>query len=70
MNLATPSELARALCVNQTTVSRNVQLYKDKGPEGFIDNRSDRSPYKFTQKKQQTVKRLLDEGPSRQLRLK
>jgi hypothetical protein len=62
LNLATPSELAKALCVNQTTVSRNVQIYKDKGPEGFIDNRSDRSPYKFTKKKQQIVKRLLDEG--------
>ena len=62
LNLVTPSKLAKALGVNKTTVSRNVQIYKDKGPEGFIDNRSDRSPYRFTKEKQQIVKRLLDKG--------
>ena len=62
LELATPSKLAKALGVNQTTVSRNVQIYKDKGPEGFIDNRTDRNPYKFTKSKQQVVKRLLDKG--------
>jgi len=62
LNLATPSKLAKALGINQTTVSRNVQIYKDKGPEGFIDSRSDRSPYKLTKEKQQVVKRLLDKG--------
>ncbi len=62
LNLVTPSELARALGVNQTTVSRNVQVYKEKGPEGFIDNRTDRNPYKLINVKQQIVKRLLDKG--------
>ncbi len=62
LNLAKPTELAKALGVNQTTVSRNVQLYEDKGPEGFIDNRSNRSPYKFTKEKQRIVKHLLDKG--------
>lgn len=62
LELATPSKLAKALGINQTTVSRNVQIYKDKGPGGFIDNRSDRNPYKLTKAKQQVVKRLLDEG--------
>ncbi len=62
LDLARPTELARALGVNQTTVSRNIQVYKDKGPEGFIDSRSDRNPYKFTKDKQQVVKRLLDKG--------
>ena len=62
LELATPSKIAKALGVNQTTVSRNVQIYKDKGPEGFIDNRTDRSPYRFTKSKQQVVKRLLDKG--------
>lgn len=60
--LATPTELAKALGVNQTTVSRNAKTYEDKGPEGFIANRSDRGPYKFTKEKQKIVKRLLDKG--------
>ena len=62
LSLATPSKLAKALGINQTTVSRNVQIYKNKGAKGFIDNRSDRSPYKFTKEKQQIVKHLLDKG--------
>jgi hypothetical protein len=62
LNLAKPTELARVLDVNQTTVSRNVQIYKAKGYEGFIDDRSNRSPYKFTKEKQRIVKRLLDKG--------
>lgn len=62
LGLAKPREIAKALGINKTTVSRNVQIYKDKGAKGFIDNRSDRSPYKFTKEKQQIVKHLLDKG--------
>ena len=61
-NLASPTELAKAIGVNQTTVSRNAKTYKDKGPAGFIDDRSDRGPYKFTTEKQTIVKRMLDTG--------
>ena len=62
LGLATTAEVANALGINRTTVLRNVQRYEDKGPEGFIDNRPNRSPYKFNKEKQQVVKRLLDKG--------
>jgi transposase-like protein/regulator of replication initiation timing len=62
LGLATTAELAKALGINRTTVLKNVQRYKDKGPEGFIDNRFNRSPYKLNKEKQQVVKRLLDKG--------
>lgn len=62
LGLAKTTELAKALKINRTTVLRNVQRYKDKGPEGCIDNRPNRSPYKLNKGKQQVVKGLLDKG--------
>lgn len=60
--LAKPAELGRALSVSHTTVSRNAETYKKKGPKGFIDDRTSRTPYKFTKAKQRAVKRMLDQG--------
>jgi transposase-like protein len=62
LGLAKAGELAKAIGVNQTTVSRNARIYKAKGAKGFIDDRSNRGNYKFTTEKQQIVKRLLDKG--------
>ena len=62
LGLASVTEISKALDVNRTTVLRNFNIFKEKGPEGFIDNRSNRSLYKLTKEKQQTVKRFLDEG--------
>ncbi len=62
LGLATIAELAKALGINRTTVLRNVQKYKKKGPEGFINDQSNRGPYKLNKEKQQIVKRLLDKG--------
>lgn len=61
-NLAKPGELAKALGINQSTVFRNAQIFKDKGAAGFFDNRSNRTPYRFTKDKQRIVKHLLDQG--------
>ncbi|MBI9090628.1 MAG: helix-turn-helix domain-containing protein [Desulfobacterium sp.] len=60
LGLANSSELAKALGVNQSTVSRNIQIYRDKGPAGFTDDRLSRPPYKFNKEKQRIVKQLLD----------
>ncbi len=62
LELASVTEVSKALDLNRTTVLRNFNIYKEKGPEGFIDNRSNRSPYKLTKEKQQIVKSLLDKG--------
>lgn len=62
LGLAKAGELAKAIGVNQTTVSRNARIYKAKGATGFIDDRSNRKNYKFTKEKQQIVKLLLDKG--------
>ena len=62
LGLASVTEVSKAIGVNRTTVLRNFNIFKEKGPEGFIDNRSNRGPYKLTKEKQQVVKRLLDEG--------
>jgi len=62
LGLAKTSEIAKALGINRTTVLRNVRIYKNHGPAGFIDKKSERSPYKFSKEKQQIVKHLLDKG--------
>jgi transposase-like protein len=60
--LANTQELAKALGINQSTVYRNAEIFKDKGASGFFDDRSSRSPYRFTKDKQRIVKALLDKG--------
>ncbi|MDY0276364.1 MAG: hypothetical protein RBR42_13215 [Desulfomicrobium sp.] len=62
LDLASVTEVSKAIGVNRTTVLRNFNIFKEKGPEGFILDRSNRSPYKLSKDKQQIVKRLLDEG--------
>ncbi len=62
LGLAKAGELAKAIGVNQTTVSRNARIYKAKGATAFIDDRSNRENYKLTKEKQQIVKHLLDIG--------
>jgi transposase-like protein len=61
-NLANTAELARALGINQSTVYRNAEIFRDKGASGFFDDRLTRSPYRFTKDKQRIVKALLDKG--------
>ncbi len=44
LKLASVTEVSKALDLNRTTVLRNFNIYKEKGPEGFIDNRPNPSP--------------------------
>lgn len=60
--LANTVEVSKALQINQSTVSRNAKIYRDKGAAGFIDDRSNRSAYRLTKDKQRIVKNLLDGG--------
>jgi len=61
----TSSELARALGINRSTVSRNHNTYCEKGPEGLIvDRKSNRSAYKLNGKTKGRVQRLLNKDYS------
>jgi transposase len=60
----TPTEIARALNVNRTTVYRNLNRYQQDGPAGLIIDRSNRSGYKLENKIIRQVRSLLDKGYS------
>ena len=60
--LASAPEIAAVFEVNRSTVNRNVKIYKATGPPGFIDDRTDRAPYKFIQEKQLLAQEMLDKG--------
>jgi hypothetical protein len=59
----TPAEFAKALNINRTTVSRNLNKYKQDGPAGlFIDKKSNRNAYKLKGKTKRQVQTLLNKG--------
>ena len=60
----TPTEIARALNVNRTTVYRNINRYQQDGPSGLIIDRSNRGAYKLNGKIKRQVQSLLDKGCS------
>ncbi len=60
--LATATQIASAFNVNRTTVNRNLNIYLKNGAAGFIDDRSDRKPYKLDSKKQCLIQDILNEG--------
>jgi transposase-like protein len=64
LQVARPTELARALGVDQSTVHRNRQKYEDKGVGAFTDKRVIREAYKVTQDKCIQAQQLLDSGYS------
>ena len=61
----TPSQLARALGLNRSTVSRNKAAYEQGGAQALlIDKSSNRSGYKLGEEKRRRVQKLLDQGVS------
>jgi hypothetical protein len=60
----TPTEIARALNVNRTTVYRNLKRYQKDGPAGLIIKKSKRRAYKLHGKTKYKVQSLLDKGYS------
>ena len=64
LQIARPTELARALGVDQSTVHRNRKKYQDKGVGAFRDKQVIREAYKVTQDKCIQAQQLLDSGHS------
>ena len=64
LQIARPTELARALGVDQSTVHRNRQKYQDKGVGAFTDKTVIREAYKVTHDKCIEAQQLLDSGHS------
>lgn len=62
LKLASAIEVSKALGVNRSTVSRNVNIYEKHGMTGFINSYTGHGPLKLTKSKQLTVKRLLAKG--------
>lgn len=60
----TPTEIARALNVNRTTVYRNLNRYLQDGPAGLIIDRSNRSGYKLDNKIIRQLHLLFNKGYS------
>ena len=61
----TPTELAKALNVNRTTVYRNIKMYQQGGPTALIiDKKSNRNAYKLNGKDKGRVQTLLNKGYS------
>jgi hypothetical protein len=62
---ATPTELAKALDVNRTTVYRNFKMYQGGGPAALIiDKKDNRKAYKLNGKVKGQVQKLLNKGYS------
>ena len=60
-----PAQLARALGLNRSTVSRNKAAYEQGGARALlIDKSSNRSGYKLDQQKRRRAQRLLDQEVS------
>jgi hypothetical protein len=58
-NAVRPAQLARALGVNRSTVSRNKAIYEHSGAQGLITDIGNRSAYKLEGEKIQTAQSLL-----------
>jgi hypothetical protein len=64
-NAVKPAQLARALGLNRSTVSRNKAAYERGGAQALlIDKSSNRSGYKLGQKERRKAQKLLDQGVS------
>jgi hypothetical protein len=62
-NAVKPAQLARALGLNRSTVSRNKAAYEQGGAQALlIDKRSNRSSYKLDEEKRRRAQKLLDQG--------
>jgi hypothetical protein len=60
-----PAQLARALGLNRSTVSRNKKAYEKGGAQALlIDKSSNRTFYKLDKEKLRKAKKLLDQGVS------
>jgi hypothetical protein len=57
-----PAQLAKALGVNRSTVTRNKAIYEKSGPMGLMVEKTNRSAYKLERKKLQAAQRLFDKG--------
>ena len=61
----TPTEIAKALNINRTTVYRNLNRYQQDGPAAlFIDRKSNRKAYKLNGAAKRQVQTLLNKGYS------
>jgi hypothetical protein len=64
-NAVKPAQLARALGLNRSTVSRNKKAYEQGGAQALlIDKSSNRSFYKLDNEKLRKAKKLLNQGVS------
>ena len=61
-NIVRPAQLARALGVIRSTVSRNKAIYEHSGAQALVNDKSNRSAYKLDGEKIQTAQRLLEQG--------
>ena len=64
LKLASPTALARALGVDQSTVHRNRAAYRAGGIEALQETRGPRGAYKLTEDKREQAQHLLDAGHS------
>lgn len=63
-SLVTPTELAKALKINRSTIHRNVNRYKEDGPQGLITKKRERKRHKLTGDTLDKAQELLDGGMS------
>ena len=61
-NTVRPAQLARALGVNRSTVSRNKAIYEHSGAQALVNEKGNRSAYKLDREKIQTAQSLLKQG--------
>jgi hypothetical protein len=61
-NIVKPAQLAKALGMNRSTVSRNKAIYEKGGPVALMADKSKRSAYKLDKGKYKIAQRLLDKG--------
>ena len=59
-NSVTPTQLAKVLGVNRSTVWRNNMLFKQGGALALMANRSNREAYKLDEKNRKTAQNMLD----------
>ncbi len=60
----TPAQLSKALDINRSTVYRNANKYKEKGPSALIIDKSNREAYKLNGKIKGQVQTLLNKDYS------
>ena len=63
-SLATPTELAKALRINRSTIYRNVNKYKEHGPQGLITKKVEKKRHKLKGNTLEKAQELIDSGMS------